>query len=35
MNKIDENIDYYDLKNVCEETTSIKDIGKFKYAILN
>jgi len=29
--KIDENIDYYDLQNVCEETTSLKDIGKCKY----
>jgi len=33
---IDENnIDYYDLQNVCEETTSVKDIGKCKYLFYN
>jgi len=30
-----ENIDYYDLQNVCEETTSVKDIGKCKYKLKN
>lgn len=31
----DENIDHYDLHNVCEETTSVKDIGECKYLFYN
>lgn len=30
-NAPEENIDYYDLQNVCEETKSVKDIGVCKY----
>lgn len=27
----EENIDYYDLQNVCDETKSVKGIGECKY----